>query len=709
MESLPYQLGGLRRADIPAQVMALHGKVAAMLLHPRRHPWKVLMRRAFERAHPALGPAVLVSQLRPSAGEGRSGRLLAYWRALHALAPARLVQPEQLPPRHVLVERLVRNAQVVGAVPARATVDALASLPAPLRGAAGFHPTLGGLRAVLSAGPGAPGYGQAQAVLAQVVPAAWRTVVSAPALPAALWLVSASGSWLACSDAGRNPPGVFAVRPDGRVAPAAGGLPPGVVAQGAAFWRPASVVWCPVLKGQTLLVSLRPDPHLEGLGAFPVEEATHCCPLQPWVLGAWGQAVWADPNVWGLGSSPLSAYVVRTAADRLKLLGLCRSRPAFNPGEGVQPKLFQLPGQASSALGGWVARQEQLFEDSWKALVERQPGAGRRVRPRLPEDERGLCPLYDAAWMRASVAREHPLERALVRQGAAADVGGQARVDDCRDALLVYVETRAKAWLAAGEVPPWRQVFGDLHRLKRLDRGLRFFGWALAHGALRCGGVLVEWWQGGRQDAAEPAEAFVELCGCGAEGCVHGQRPAGQPPPCETLAHVFVRCPAVWPAVRWLRRLCERALGQAPPEDNIVDIIVVGAKHLWAPPGDGPDPWALWTHLRLQFCKAVWALTTRRAATGQQFNAAAVVATTAAALERAVRRDWLRVWVTADGFEGMPSWCFLGLQRVALPLAAFEGRWLAGGALAHLDGSGGRGALHVHVPRALDAPISGAG
>jgi hypothetical protein len=47
VESLSHEEGGLRRADIPAQVMALHGKVAAMLLHPRRHPWKVLMRRAF--------------------------------------------------------------------------------------------------------------------------------------------------------------------------------------------------------------------------------------------------------------------------------------------------------------------------------------------------------------------------------------------------------------------------------------------------------------------------------------------------------------------------------------------------------------------------------------------------------------------------------------------------------------------------------------
>ena len=706
VESLPYELGGLRRADIPAQVMALHGKVAAMLLHPQRQPWKVLMRRAFERLHPALGPAVLVSRLLPVSGSGRSGRLLAYWRAFQALAPCRLVEPGRLSARHVLVERLVRNAQVVGAVPDRATIDALGCLPAALRSELGSLPTLGGLRRVLL---GSPGVAQAQALAGQVVPAAWRALVAAPALPDALWLVSVCGGWLRCSDAARNPPGVFAVRSDGRVAPAGGGLPPAVAALGGADgWRPACVVWCPVLKGQELLVSLRPDPHLEGVAAFPVDEGTQLCPLQPWVLGEWGPGVWVDPNVWGLGLAPASAYVVSGAADRLKLLGMCRKHDGFQPAEGVRPRLFAVPGQPGSGLAGMVDSQERLFGERWCALVEGRPGAGRRVRPRLPTDERGLCPLYEAAWMRESVSRALPRERALARQGAELGGGGQARVDDCRDALLACAEDRAKAWPASDGKPPWQQVFADLRRLKRLDRRLRFFGWTLAHGALRCGGALVEWGASGGQTPADSPDSFVELCGCGAEGCVRGQRPEGQPPPCETLSHVFVRCPVVWPAVQWLRRLCQRALGRVPPEHCIVDVIVVGAERMWRPPGDGAHPWGLWSHLRLQFCMAVWSLTKRRARTGHQFDAAAIVAVVAAALERAIRRDWQRCWVAGAGVEAMPSWCNLGLQRVKLDLDEFEGRWLLGGVLAHLEAGGGSGALRVHVPRALEAPVSGA-
>jgi hypothetical protein len=268
-------------------------------------------------------------------------------------------------------------------------------------------------------------------------------------------------------------------------------------------------------------------------------------------------------------------------------------------------------------------------------------------------------------------------------------------------------------WAPTGrmpEPPPWQQVFKDLHRLKRLDRPLRFFGWSLAHGALRCGGALVDWWAPRLEDAAGDAAAFVEMCGCSAECCAHGQRPPGEPPPCETLAHAFVLCPVVRPALRWLRRLSQRVLGAAPPEDDIAGIIVSGARHLWSPPGPGNAAWDLWTHLRLQYCFAVWTLTTRRNRTGRGFDSAAIVAVAAAALERAIRHDWLRLSVAAERLPDMPTWCTLGLSRVQLKPEVFRERWLARGVLADLAEGGGRDALRVHVPRALEAPVpAGAG
>ncbi len=50
--------------DGVAQVHALQAKVAALLLHLRRHPWKVLMRAAFSRQVSGLGYAVLLSRPR---------------------------------------------------------------------------------------------------------------------------------------------------------------------------------------------------------------------------------------------------------------------------------------------------------------------------------------------------------------------------------------------------------------------------------------------------------------------------------------------------------------------------------------------------------------------------------------------------------------------------------------------------------------------
>ena len=115
VESLPYALGGLQRADVPLQVEALQAKLAAMLLHPKRHPWKVLMRRAFERQVPGLGPAALVSQLRPLACRGRAKRLTGVWKALRSLVPHRLVEPSQLCPYHCLREGLASNCRIASA------------------------------------------------------------------------------------------------------------------------------------------------------------------------------------------------------------------------------------------------------------------------------------------------------------------------------------------------------------------------------------------------------------------------------------------------------------------------------------------------------------------------------------------------------------------------------------------------------------------
>ncbi len=105
-------------------MQALHAKVAAMLLHPRRRSWKLLMRRAFERYLPALGPAVLVSSLAAANAPGRSRRHVGYWRAFSQLRPHRLLDPACMSLHQHMQERLASNCRITK----RGTGDAIVEL-----------------------------------------------------------------------------------------------------------------------------------------------------------------------------------------------------------------------------------------------------------------------------------------------------------------------------------------------------------------------------------------------------------------------------------------------------------------------------------------------------------------------------------------------------------------------------------------------------
>jgi len=100
-----------------------------------------------------------------------------------------------------------------------------------------------------------------------------------------------------------------------------------------------------------------------------------------------------------------------------------------------------------------VAEQIGEYRARWVSLGSGPQLRPRSVRPRLPEDGRGCCPLYDAAWMRASVARALPAERAAQRLGRAAGGQGQARLDDCQDAVAVFNRNRPHAWAGTGKPP----------------------------------------------------------------------------------------------------------------------------------------------------------------------------------------------------------------------------------------------------------------
>ena len=245
--------------------------------------------------------------------------------------------------------------------------------------------------------------------------------------------------------------------------------------------------------------------------------------------------------------------------------------------------------------------------------------------------------------------------------------------------------------------PPWRKAYEALG-LPRLDRITRHFGWRLLHGALRCSATAVTWCRVGTVQELRDA-----VC-CSAVTC--GGDEALEAAQLESLSHTFLHCPVVRPAVGWLRGLWSTIVAdRVPPLD--ARVLLAGDHTVWDP-GGGDAGAELWTHLRLLFCRAVWYLRCCRAAHGQVFTAAAVVALTASWIRRAIRLDWLRVTADLAGTAStLPSWCVLH-RRFDLSQEDFAQRWCLGAVLAHVSSdAAGSVAVRVHVPpmNAVTVPV----
>jgi hypothetical protein len=167
---------------------------------------------------------------------------------------------------------------------------------------------------------------------------------------------------------------------------------------------------------------------------------------------------------------------------------------------------------------------------------------------------------------------------------------------------------------------------------------------------MRCGAATVLWCR-----AAGLQELRDAVC-CSAVQCAGESLGDGQ---LESLSHVFLQCPVVQPAVAWLRALWGRVVeGRVLPVN--ARVLLAGHHTVWDP-GGGETGAELWTHfkckLRLLFCRAVWHLRCCRAAEGQVFTAATVVALESW-VQRAIRLDWLRVTSDLAGESAsLPTWC----------------------------------------------------
>lgn len=654
-EALHRTHGGLGRVDVPSQVRALQAKVAAMLLHPRRHPWKVLMSNAFKRAFPSLGVAALVSRCQPCSGSGvgLGPRRLAYWRALAAVLPFRSVSPGRLTAGHVRAERLLHNACIVSAAGAK-----LSSLPGPLPNQC---VTVGDLAACL-ASDSPPVAAAAQRVFA-CLPVPWQEHACGGPSRAPVWEVSACGGWARQwrAPAGQLP---FAVLLDGRLAPAA--APP----QGLPAWLPAAVAFAPCPRAVRPLVALQ---H----GGGHLHRGLDVGNLQPYLLGQWDQ-VPVDPNVWAVGACvPLSHFTVCGARERLLHIAVRALGRGYAPGEGVRPRAWPAAPAADSGLQEWERHMQQQFD---RRLAGQRAGGARRSHAAMEPD-------FSASWMSPSPSRLLPLDRAAAGHQAEQQAAAARRDSDGHDAVALVPRQRE-----------WGRAYALLWDAS-LSREQSHFAWRLLHLGLLCGAAALP---------GVPADAGLDgvlSCCCGAAAC-SGARPgleatgpsasaSRSQPQLENYTHMFWACPAVSAAVRWLWGVWRAISGGEPPW--AASTLLLGT---WQPATAAQQ--RLWQHLRVGLLHAVWQLRQRRWRTGQQHDAAAVVALTCATLETAIRADFAAATSDLPASAGLgPEW-FRSRVRGVATLSAFTAMWGQGGVLASVSGGG---QLVVSIPRALP-PVS---
>jgi hypothetical protein len=428
----------------------------------------------------------------------------------------------------------------------------------------------------------------------------------------------------------------------------------------------------PLLKGHEVLVELPPPAYLQPEGG-PATQGT--AELQPYLLGSWAGVV-IDPNMWQVGRLPVSHFTVRNAALRLRLLKQRRADPAFSLLAGHRPRLWaDMAGQQGLAAleAGWA--EDRV--DRWRLLTAAR--VRRRGRGQAAPATAG--PAASGALEAPGAPRVHPLQRA-----AAAGTGVAGHGADEVDVLVVGDSGTPQV------KPPWLAAYAALQD-SRLDRITRHFGWRLLHGALRCGAASVQW-----QPADSEGALWAAVC-CPSPGCAQSAAmPNGhRVPALADYSHVFLHCPSVQPAVDWLCNLWGRIAPADAPVPRDVRVLLLGDAAVWSPAG-GEAHRSLWLHLRLLWCRAVWARTCA-ASPGEGLSWRAVVGVLRAWVSRAIRLDWLRVCTSLPGAADLPSWCVLS-DRCHLTQERFQDRWCIGAVLAHVDSvaAGGPAALSVHVP-----------
>ena len=654
--NLPVSMGGIGHVDVQAHITAMQAKVAAALLHPRRHAWKQFMRANLERQAPGLGCRVLVQRGVSRLPAGLSVRHAAYAKAFQQLGVFRQVPHASMSVHQVRLELVVGNHSV-----AEATTGLGFRSPACLP--ACVHPRSAGT----TLGQAAAAMSFQAAVDGIVVPAEWQQLLGLPHDAASSeWAVDPQAQWAMQTAAGQQHPSYYRVQHDGSLT-----LLVGVTEVPAATaWVPACVVIAHATRRSAAMAA---PPAVATPSQQPLATAGRATPDMPYLVGKWVD-VDVDPSVWCVGPSlPVLRYTVKAATQRLLQIA-CSSLPGWVPSRGVRPRIWRNKQGAldpAEGLRQLEAGQKRSFEDMVREGFSQQGRFAAGV----------VAAGVNASWMGPSPPRQHPLQRSRASQDAAAAAPTAARqeqqhlhvaaptVDDTTDPLVRGREP------ALPEDALWRAAYARAAD-KTLPRHLRVMGWKVLHAAVRVGASSFH--------AARSREQLRQYC-CGNPSCV-GQLQQQQQivqsapsssatavSPLETMSHALVGCPPSQGAWAWLQQQwCRLDLGAVTDRGLSCQdprVVLLDDTSVWKPPAALAR---MWTHLRLLMLQSVYG-----ARAEQQFSSSQVVGRFLAALQQQLVQDWARrVDIRVD--SGVPLSYLRGRSPV-LPAAEFAAKWQGAG------------------------------
>lgn len=687
--ALPPRLGGIGGADLTLQVDALLAKNVARLLHPSRHPWKVLMRHALQRENPSgLGAALplyryaALAAIRSQTASKLSYRHASYVRGMLRLEPVRRTQLEDMSFHQVMLEPLTHNPCITNA-------GGMPILPsAPLGKCllqAGLKKVSDLRTAHHTAGGGGTNLDAAVAQAMTCLPAAWRTHVGVAQEPAAAAYCSPDQQMVAShQDMQQTGAQLHTVLPDGRLQriEPADWLPQLDASQ----WQPCLVLSVP--KAEKRVTRREKEERREDPDKPP--------PTETFLAGPWADQE-ADPSAWnGATGEPLSQFVVRDAALRMKHLQLLDKFKGYNPAAGMRPTLW-LKEDGSGGLAALETKWEQKVQLQQAGQGGSNTGSQQCQRHEHSEWE-------PPAWLRSSFTHEAQANHRVQQQASQGDGAEQAGPSSTQHGpqpsrqqlqqqqqprgvetgdRVVAASVRIQPLEAQGHqqtmLPPYAAAWERL-RSKRLPNEVRAVGWRLMHGSLHCGAFTA--YVFGK--TAEEAHCTAPCC----------QQKL------ETLTHLFMDCPCVAPAVDWLLDWWEKVGGDRPPRDGRV--LLADDHRVWRP-CEGLDE--LWTLARLELLHSIWSLRCARRERGAKVQPAAVAAMTVSRLKRHLELDWLRCYADVRTLSVACRALFRG-RDPSLTREAFVQRWGTVGVLCAVsDDEDGPLALKVKLSTSMPVPV----